>query len=98
MRPDGDGREMLIKGLLDLRRDFQSKGVQPLGEIANFLQKMIVEDNRWNGGEKTRSSGDQRFGDAGSDGAQAGGTGAAQAGKRVNDAPHGSEQADEGRH
>src|SRR6266404_9403847 len=87
-----------IKSFFDLRRDFQSKGVQPLGEVANFLQKMVVEDHRWDGSEKTRGGGDQRLGDARSDGAQTGGTGAAQAGERVDDAPHSSEQTDEGRH
>src|SRR6266404_590303 len=87
-----------IKSFFDLRRDFQSKGVQPLGEVANFLQKMVVEDHRWDGSEKTRGGGDQRLGDARSDGAQTGGAGAAQAGKRVDDAPHGSEQTDEGGH
>src|SRR5882672_10766295 len=87
-----------IKSFFDLRRDFQSKGVQPLGEVANFLQKMVVEDHRWDGSEKTRGGGDQRLGDARSDGAQTGGAGAAQAGKRVDDAPHGSEQTDKGGH
>src|SRR6267143_2576627 len=87
-----------IKSFFDLGLDFQSKGVQPLGEVANFLQKMVVEDHRWDGSEKTRGGGDQRLGDARSDCAQTGGAGAAQAGKRVDDAPHGSEQTDEGGH
>src|SRR6266853_1037431 len=87
-----------IKSFFDLRRHFQSKSVQPLGEIANLLQKVVVEDHRWDGGEKTSGGGDQRLGDARSDGTQTGCAGAAQAGERVDDAPHGSEQTDEGRH
>src|SRR5260370_18192393 len=97
MRPAWEGSEILIKRFLDLRRDFQSKGVQPLGEIANFLQKVVVEDHRRDGGEKTRSGSDERFGDARRDGAQSGGTGAAKAGERIDNAPHGSEQATERR-
>src|SRR5260370_4381334 len=31
------GREILTKRLLDLRRDFQSKGIQALREVANIL-------------------------------------------------------------
>src|SRR5216683_593181 len=81
-----------IKSFLDLRRDFQRKSVQALCEVANILQKVVVEDHRWNSGEKTRGGGDERFGDARSDGAQAGGPGATQAGKGINDAPNGSEQ------
>src|SRR5260370_16601080 len=97
MRPDGHGREILIKCFLDMRSKFESKGIEPLGEVANILQKVIVEDHRWNGGEKTGGGGDERFGDAWRDSAQTGGTSAAQAGERVDDAPHGSKQADEGR-
>src|SRR5437016_5263999 len=93
-----DGSEILVKSFLDLRRDLQGKSVQALSEVANILQKLVVEDHRRDGGEKTRGSGDERFGDARRDGAQAGGTGAAQAGERVDDAPNGAEQTDEGRH
>src|SRR6267143_5006535 len=87
-----------IKSFFDLRRNFQSKGIQPLCEIANFLQKVVVENHRRDGSEKTRGGSDQRLGDARSDGAQTGGTGAAQAGERVDDAPDGSEQTDDGGH
>src|SRR6267143_1122299 len=86
-----------IKSFFDLRRDFQSERVQALREIADILQKLIVKDHRWNGGEETRRGGDQRL-DARCHGAQAGGTSAAEAGERVDDAPHGSEEADEGGH
>src|SRR5882672_9530020 len=53
-----------IKSFFDLRRDFQSERVQALREIADILQKLIVKDHRWNGGEETRRGGDQRLGDA----------------------------------
>src|SRR5260370_4319113 len=43
-----------IKSFLDLRCNFESKVVQPLREVANILQKLIVEDHRWNSGAKTR--------------------------------------------
>src|SRR3989442_3833520 len=77
-----------IKSFFDLRRDFQSKGVQPLGEVANFLQKMVVEDHRWDGSEKTRGGADQRLRDAPSDGAPAADPGPAPSGKPGADAPH----------
>src|SRR5258706_7339688 len=50
-----------IKSFFDLRRDFQSERVQALREIADILQKLIVKDHRWNGGEETRRRGDQRL-------------------------------------
>ena len=46
---------------------------------------------------KSGGGGDQRFGDAGRDGAQGGAAGGAQSVEGVDDAPHRSEQADEGR-
>ena len=64
-------------------------------EVANILQKLIVEDNGWDGDEKARGGGDERFGDAGSDSAKAGGAGVSQAGKSVDDTPNRAEQADE---
>src|SRR5260370_12868984 len=82
-----------IKSFFDLRRHFQSKRVQPLGEIANLLQKVVVEDHRWDGGEKTSGGGDQRPGHARGDRPQTGCAGAAQAGETVDDAPPGSQQA-----
>src|SRR5207249_11801703 len=95
MRPDGNGREVLVKRFLDLRRDFQSKVVKPMREVANVLQEVVVENHRWNGSEKTGRGGDERFGDAQRDSAQAGRSGAAEAGEGVDDASHGSEQTDE---
>ena len=52
-----------------------------------LLQIVVVGDDGWNRGEEARGGGDQRFGDARSDGAQAGGAGVAQACERVHHAP-----------
>src|SRR5277367_3404783 len=85
-----------VEGLLDLRGYFQREAVQPLGQIANILQKVIIEDDRGNGGEKSRRGGEQRFGNTGSHGAEGGRAGVAEAGKGINDAPDGAEETDEG--
>src|SRR5258708_36832937 len=87
-----------IKSFFDLRRDFQSERVQALREIADILQKLIVKDHRWNGGEETRRGGDQRLGDARCHGAQARGTSPAGAGHRPDEAPHGSGGVTRGGH
>ena len=76
--------------------EFQSEGVEALSEIANVLEEMVVGDQRGDGGEEAGSSGDESFGDARRDGAKAGGTGAAQAGESVDNAPDRAEQTDEG--
>lgn len=98
MRPRGDDRETLIKSLFDLGREFKSKSIQALGEVADILQKMIIEDYGRDGGAQSRGRGYKRFRDTGSNSAEAGGPGGAKTGKGVNDAPDGSEEADEGRH
>src|SRR5260370_30287195 len=82
-----------IKSFFDLRRHFQSKSVQPLGEIANLLQKVVVEDHRWDGGEKTSGGGDHRLLHAPGDGPPTRCARAAHAGERVDNAPHGSPQS-----
>src|ERR1700722_2801249 len=92
------GRKSLSKSFLDLGSDFKGKGVEALRQIANVLQKVIVEDNRRNGHEKTRRGGNESFGDAWCDGTKAGGAGVAKAGEGVNDAPNCAEEADEGSH
>ena len=86
-----------VERFFDLRGDFQRESVQALRKDADILQKLIVEDNRWDGDKKTRGGGQQSFGNAWRHSAQTGGAGVAQTGKGVNDAPDGAEQADEGR-
>ena len=86
-----------VERFFNLRGDFQRESVQALRKDANVLQKLIVEDNRGDGDKKARGGGQQSFGNARSDGAQAGGASVAQAGKGVDDAPNGAEQADERR-
>ena len=88
----------LRKSFFDLGSDFQRKSVEALRKIANILQKMVVEDDGRDGDEEARGGGDECFGDARCDGAQAGGAGIAEAGKGVDDAPDSSEEADEGSH
>src|SRR5260370_5784802 len=87
-----------IKSFFDLRRHFQSKSVQPLGEIANLLQKVVVEDHRWDGGEKTSGGGDHRLRAARRRRTRTREAGAPQARVPVDETPHGSEQTAEGRH
>src|SRR4029077_17072257 len=65
-------------------------------EIANLLQKVIVENDRRNGGEEARGGGYESFRNTWDSGAQAGGTGTTESGECVNDAPDGSEEANEG--
>jgi hypothetical protein len=87
---------MLVEGFFDLGGELEGEGVETLGEIANVLQKIVVGDEGGDGGEKASGRGDESFRDAGSDGAEAGGTCSAEAGEGVNDAPDGAEEADEG--
>ena len=87
---------MLVKGFFDLGGDFERKRVETLTEIANLLQKLVVENNGWNGGEKSGGGGDKGFGDARRDRAKAGGACIAETGEGVDDAPNGAEKADEG--
>ena len=89
-------RGILRKGFFDLGGELHCKSIEPLGEVANVLQEVIVKDDRRNGGKKSAGSGDQGFGNTRSDGAEAGGAGAAEAGEGVNNAPNGTEEADEG--
>src|SRR5882724_5268479 len=86
-----------IEGFLDLRGDFESECVKTLRQIANVLQKLIIKDNRWDGGEKACGGGDQRFSNARRYGAQAGGASAPQTCEGVDNAPDRAEQTDERR-
>jgi len=80
----------------DLGADFKSKGVETLGQVANVLQELVVKNDSRDSDKEAGGSGDQRFGDAGSDGAEACGAGVAEARKGVNDAPDRSKKTDEG--
>ena len=91
-----DHRIPLGECFFDLGADLEGEGVQALGEVADILQKLVVEDDGWDGDEKARGGGDERFRDARRYGAEAGGAGVAEAGKGVDDAPDGTEEADEG--
>src|SRR4051794_39919505 len=68
-----------VERFFDLRGDFQRESVQALRKNADVLQKLIVKDNRGDGDEKAGGGGQQRFGNARRNRAQAGGTGAAEA-------------------
>ena len=72
------------------------EGVEALRQIANELQEIVVGDQGGDGGEKACGGGDEGFGDAGSDGAKAGGARRAETGEGVDDAPNRAEEADEG--
>src|SRR6267142_2103319 len=85
MRPDQDGRRILVKCFFNLCGNFQRERVQSLPEIANILQKLIVEND---GRDRRREAGGNRT--------KAGGTGTAQAGEGVNNAPDRSKETDEG--
>jgi len=89
---------MLVKSFFHLRCEFESKSVQALSEIADILQKVVVENDGGDGRAQSSRGGNERLGDAGSNSAKAGGTGAAEARKGIDDAPYGSEKADEGSH
>ena len=86
------------KGFFDLGGEFQSERVETLSKIANVLEKMVVGNQRWDGGEKPGGGGDEGFGNTGSNGAKAGSAGGAETGEGVDDTPDGSEQTDEGGH
>ena len=72
------------------------EGVEALAEVANVLEEIVVGDEGRDGGKKARGGGDEGFRDAWCYGAEAGGAGSAEAGKSVDNAPDGAEQADEG--
>src|SRR6266478_8052812 len=98
MRPGQGGRGILVKCFFNLRGDFQRERVQSLPEIANILQELIVENDGRDCSSEAGGGSQQGFRDAGSNGPEAGGPGAAQAGEGVNDSPDGSEQANERRY
>src|SRR5580698_375214 len=81
----------------DSVEDFEREIVAPCGENANRIANEVIGDYGWNGGGETGSSCDERFRNAGSDGAQSGGTCGSESVERVNDSPNRPEQADEGR-
>src|SRR5882724_6057251 len=96
MRPGQEGRGILVKCFFNLCGDFQRERVQSLPEIANILQKLIVENDGRDRRREAGGGGHQGFRDAGSNRSKAGGTGTAQAGEGVNNAPDRSKETDEG--
>ena len=49
--------------------DFERKTIHSSAQILDAVQEMVVGDHGGNGGEESRGRGDQRFGNAGRDGA-----------------------------
>jgi hypothetical protein len=88
---------MSAKGFFDLGGELEGEGVQTLCQITNILQKIVIGDEGRDGSKEASRCGDEGFRNTRSNGAQAGRAGGAEAGKRVDDAPHGAEQADKGR-
>ena len=64
---------------------------------ADRAREHVVDHHRGNGGEQAERGREQRFGDAGRDHREVGGVRVRDADEAVHDAPHGAEQADEGR-
>ena len=89
--------ENLGESFLDLRGNFQCKGVEALRKVTNILQKLVVKNNGRNGGYQAGSGGEERFRNTGCDSAQARGSGGAESREGVDDAPHGAEESDERR-
>src|ERR1700746_2642117 len=85
----------LRESFFDLRGDFQRKSVQALAQRADVAHEVIIKNYRWDGGKESSRRGDQSFGNAWRNSAQAGGAGSPEAGESVNDAPNGAEEADE---
>jgi len=86
---------ILSKCFFNLRGEFVGESVQALSQFANILEKIVVSDEGGDRREEARCGGDKCFGDAGSNGAEAGGTGSAEAGEGVNDAPNRTKKTDE---
>ena len=63
--------------------------------IAQAVRKIVVRDGGGNGGEQPKRGGEKRFGDTGTNGAQAGAASIAECEKGVDDAPHRTKQTDE---
>jgi hypothetical protein len=83
------------KGFFDLGGELEGEGVKTLGEIANVLEKVVVGNERGDGGEETGRGGDERFGNARSNGPKTGGAGGAEAREGVDNAPDGAEKSNE---
>lgn len=75
-------------------RELEGEGVQTLREVANVLEKIVVGNEGRDSGEEAGRGGDERFGDARSNGAETGGAGGTETGEGVNDAPNGAEESD----
>src|SRR5713226_10604210 len=84
--------------LFDLRAHLHGEIVHARGQLLDVVQVEVVGHHRRDGCEQPGRGGDERLGNPRGHNAQAGRTGAAQAGEGVHDAPDGAEQADERRH
>src|SRR6516225_4227951 len=74
-----------------------SRGVTRRDAVgANGACKLIVDDDRWNGGKEADGGCEQRLGDARGDDSKVGGLRLGDADEAVHDAPDGAEQADKG--
>src|SRR5690348_10168135 len=84
-------------GALKGVEQFEREVVAARGKFLNLVAEGVVRNNRGNGRKQAGSGGDQGFRDAGRNRAQGSRARRAQPLKGVNDAPHRTEQADEGR-
>src|SRR5262249_5964430 len=55
----------VAKSLFHLCGDFEGKSVEPLGQISNVANKIVIENDRRDGGEQAHCRGYQRFRNAG---------------------------------
>jgi hypothetical protein len=76
--------------------ELEGEGIETLSQVANILEKIVVRDERGDGGEEAGGGGNESFSDARGDGAEAGGAGSAEAGEGVDNAPNRTEEPDEG--
>jgi len=90
-------KNSLTERLFDLGGHFQCERVEALGQVFYILQELIVENHGGDGGCQAGGGGQQRFGDAGGDGTEAGCASIAETGEGVDDAPNSAEEADERR-
>src|SRR5215467_5809564 len=89
---------VLGERLFDLRRNFKRKRIEPLRELTNISQKLIVENYGGNRGEESGRCGHKRFRNARRYRAKRCGPCVTQSGKCINDSPNCAKQTDEGCH
>src|SRR5438876_845513 len=76
-------------------QEFEREVVHARSDFSNHLTEMVVEDRRRYGCEQTDGGGDERFGNARTDGTKTRGALLVELLERANDAQHRPEQADE---